>query len=425
MLKCHHLPANRASLFQLSVTKEMSCCQVGCQSFLLTTDKNTLLLRFRSSTGSYVHCYHLLIDSLPSGLIFPFFHGCLSQQQNLLQDYPRTATYQRAILANEADFRNKVVLDVCCGSGILSFFAVQAGASMVYATESSPMSKYTQILVQNNHLSEQIRVLQGEVKKVNCPDMVDVIVSEPFSYMLFNRTLMGNFIHAKKWLKPNGLMFPSFADLHVAPFTDDQLYLEHYARANFWQQRSFYGVNLSALHSAAVDEFFKQPIVDTFDEQILLSRSIKHCINFMDSKEEDIHRIEIPFVFPLLQSGLIHGLAFWFDVAYQGSKTTVWLSTAPTEPPSRWSQVRCLLQTPLFAKSGQTLSGTILLVANNRQSYDINITATVDQSGCRSGNILDLKNLFFSKKTPLPPPPQMTFSVLELHTLVLMELNIQ
>ncbi|XP_028321029.1 histone-arginine methyltransferase CARM1-like isoform X2 [Gouania willdenowi] len=407
------LDANRASLFQLSVTKEMSCCQVGCQSFLLTTDKNTLLLRFRSSTDMK-KLQRLLgrgreeerrtdTDNGSSALSIrptgnsPFhkFHGCLSQQQNLLQDYPRTATYQRAILANEADFRNKVVLDVCCGSGILSFFAVQAGASMVYATESSPMSKYTQILVQNNHLSEQIRVLQGEVKKVNCPDMVDVIVSEPFSYMLFNRTLMGNFIHAKKWLKPNGLMFPSFADLHVAPFTDDQLYLEHYARANFWQQRSFYGVNLSALHSAAVDEFFKQPIVDTFDEQILLSRSIKHCINFMDSKEEDIHRIEIPFVFPLLQSGLIHGLAFWFDVAYQGSKTTVWLSTAPTEPPSRWSQVRCLLQTPLFAKSGQTLSGTILLVANNRQSYDINITATVDQSGCRSGNILDLKNLFF------------------------------
>ena len=30
---------------------------------------------------------------------------------------------------------------------------------------------------------------------------------------------------------------------------------------SFRQQRSFYGVNLSALHGAAVDEFFKQPIV--------------------------------------------------------------------------------------------------------------------------------------------------------------------
>ncbi len=31
-------------------------------------------------------------------------------------------------------------------------------------------------------------------------------------------------------------------------------------------------------------------------------------------------RVEIPFVFTLLQSGLVHGLAFWFDVAYLGSK---------------------------------------------------------------------------------------------------------
>lgn len=47
-------------------------------------------------------------------------------------------------------------------------------------------------------------------------------------------------------------------------------------------------------------------------------------------------------------------------------RSTVWLSTAPTEPLTRWYQVRCLLQTPLFAKLGQTLSGTVLLAANGR-----------------------------------------------------------
>ncbi|XP_071320681.1 histone-arginine methyltransferase CARM1-like isoform X3 [Trachinotus anak] len=368
---------NRASIFQFPVSKEMDCCQVGGQSFLVSVGKMSLLLQFKSPTD--MKNFQQLLkrkneeettdrdkrgskdtESQTLSRRHPTmtenistqgyqFHSCLSQQQSLLQDYLRTATYQRAMFVNDTDFRDKVVLDVCCGSGILSFFAIQAGATRVYAVESSPMAKYTQILVQSNSLSERIRVLEGKVEEVSCPDMVDVIVSEPIGYMLLNERLMESFLHARKWLKPNGLMFPSCGDIHLAPFSDEQLYFEHYARASFWQQRSFYGVNLSALHSAAVDEFFRQPIVDTFDVQILMARSVKHCINFKEAKEEDLHRMEIPFVFTLLQSGLVHGLAFWFDVAYLGSK----------------------------------------------QSYDIHITATVDQSGFRSGNILDLKDPFF------------------------------
>uniref|UniRef100_A0A672J2A3 type I protein arginine methyltransferase n=1 Tax=Salarias fasciatus TaxID=181472 RepID=A0A672J2A3_SALFA len=417
------------------------CCQVGAQSFLVTIGRLSLLLQFKTPTGRYLKLSCDLpeeykdVPEVPqesgsgggsesrrtrggltqettggppgragealdaqrvelASLWCVQFQSCLGQQQSLLQDHLRIATYQRAILANESDFRDKVVLDVCCGSAILSFFSVQAGASRVYAVESSPAATYTQVLVRSNHVQEKIRVLEGSVEEVRCAETVDVIISEPMGYMLLNRKLMDDFLYAKKWLKPNGLLFPSCADIHLAPFTDEQLYFEHCARAAFWQQRSFYGVNLSALHAAAVDEFFKQPIVDTFDVHVLMAKSVKHSIDFLEATQEDLHRIDIPFVFPLLQSGLIHGLAFWFDVAYRGSSATVWLSTAPTEPLTRWSQVRCLLQTPLFARLGQTLSGSVLLTANNRQSYDIQITATVDQSGCRSGNCLDLKNPF-------------------------------
>ncbi|XP_048876025.1 histone-arginine methyltransferase CARM1 isoform X3 [Brienomyrus brachyistius] len=397
-------------VFKFSMGRETEFCRAGNQSFLVTLGCVSVLLHFR--TGTEFHTFHKMVrrDSRlgrePSAFDQRTDDSSARQyfQQNMLQDYLRTATYQKAILLNEVDFRDKVVLDVGCGSGILSFFAIQAGAKKVYAVEASSVARYAekavinshrQILVKSNHLSDRITVLTGKIEEVSFPEQVDVIVSEPIGYMLLNERMLESYLYSKKWLKSKGMMFPTFSDLHLAPFSDEQLYIEHYARSSFWHQTSFFGIDLSGLHSAAVDEFFKQPVVDTFDKQILMAKSVKFSINFLEAKEEDLHRIEIPFVFQLHQSGLIHGVAVWFDVAFVGSRTTVWLSTSPSEPLTHWYQVRCLLQTPLFAKMGQTLSGTVLLVANKRQSYDIHLSAVVDQSGFKSGNVLDLKNPFF------------------------------
>jgi len=69
----------------------------------------------------------------------------------MMQDYIRTETYQRSMLSNVSDFANKVVLDVGAGSGILSFFAVQAGAKKVYAVEASNMAKFCQVGFLSKH----------------------------------------------------------------------------------------------------------------------------------------------------------------------------------------------------------------------------------------------------------------------------------
>jgi predicted RNA methylase len=74
----------------------------------------------------------------------------------MMQDYIRTGTYQRAILANLPDFKDKVVLDVGAGSGILSFFAIQAGARKVYAVEASTMAQHAEVSLLVGSISVQL-----------------------------------------------------------------------------------------------------------------------------------------------------------------------------------------------------------------------------------------------------------------------------
>lgn len=49
----------------------------------------------------------------------------------MLKDQVRTLSYRNAIYQNRHLFKDKVVLDVGCGTGILSMFCAKAGAKMV------------------------------------------------------------------------------------------------------------------------------------------------------------------------------------------------------------------------------------------------------------------------------------------------------
>lgn len=74
----------------------------------------------------------------------------------MIQDSVRTSTYASFILQNPELFRDAIVLDVGCGTGILSLFAARAGAKRVIAVDASDIAKKAKQIVETNGLQDTI-----------------------------------------------------------------------------------------------------------------------------------------------------------------------------------------------------------------------------------------------------------------------------
>lgn len=70
----------------------------------------------------------------------------------MLKDTVRTTAYQRAIENNKEDFKDKIVLDIGAGTGILSIFAARSGAKHVYAIENAEIAYFAEEIIKQNGL---------------------------------------------------------------------------------------------------------------------------------------------------------------------------------------------------------------------------------------------------------------------------------
>uniref|UniRef100_A0A7S3VRI5 type I protein arginine methyltransferase n=2 Tax=Dunaliella tertiolecta TaxID=3047 RepID=A0A7S3VRI5_DUNTE len=349
------------------------------------------------------------IDKGSAEMYFKYY-GMLQHQQNMLQDYVRTGIYHRAITSNKLDFRGKTVMDVGAGSGILSLFAAQAGASKVYAVEASGIVGYTQQLADGNaDMGKTLQVIHAKVEEVDIAEKVDVLISEPMGTLLVNERMLETYLYARdRFLKPGGKMFPQVGRIHVALFSDAFLHQEVMAKATFWTQDNFFKVDLSSLYGSAVDGYFSQVVVDAFDTNVLVSDPASKILDLGTCTAEDLQDVVIPLDLEVKTQGpcAVHGLACWFDVLFPGTNNPVWLTTAPGQPTTHWFQLRCLMKAPIYVPGpGHRVQGSLHLKAHKFQSYDVHLTLTGPpaQPGGppqTSSGVFDLKEPYYRQLTP-------------------------
>jgi len=311
------------------------------------------------------------------------YYAQLTHQQNMLEDVVRTSTYNSAILSNVSVFNGKTVCDIGAGSGILSYMAVQAGASKVYAVEASNMALRIKKLIRacpnkNSWLTDKIEVVISKIEEPNLPiPKVDILISEPIGVLLVHERMIESYLYARDhYLKPGGAMFPSSGTIFLAPCTDASLWSQTMSKVRFWEQSNFYGVDFSPLSQAAKDEYFAQPIVGCFDPRTVMAAPTSYKIDFYTIKNEEIVDIYIPIEWKIAFTGVIHGIGGWFNINFEPPAnfeggSTHCISTAPNCERTHWHQVRFLFKEPLAVNAGETVYGWMRLIANDMRSYTV------------------------------------------------------
>lgn len=114
------------------------------------------------------------------------------------------------------------MIDVGCGSSILSMFAAKAGAKRVYGVDNSNIVSLARELVKENNLQHKISIIHGNIEsdlKELRGVKADIIISEWMGYFLLNENMLKSIIYAwDKYLKREGHLFPSHARIKVAGY---------------------------------------------------------------------------------------------------------------------------------------------------------------------------------------------------------------
>jgi type I protein arginine methyltransferase len=362
----------------------------------------------------------------------------LYHQKQMLCDHNRMAAYHSAILGNRDVFKDKVVMDIGTGSGILAVWAAQAGARKVYAIEYTDMAHHAKKVMVANQVDHIVTVIQSAVEEVELPmekdelvaepnddgtdsmRCVDIIISEWMGYFLLRESMLDSIIRARdKFLKRRtGLLLPSHCSMYVAPVTDEkerkQNGSEYAAAMSDWYDfaettSQTYGVDMNILEAdydrEQKDYYMLSSRWTELTPETVLAEPvrIKH-LDMMTCTLQDSRGIgpdEAPFDFDIkgdeVRGSPVSGIAGWFTSDF-GSRTDAagidapkllhpaFLSTGPENGYTHWGQQTFYFLSSIPVLKGETvrLQGTIQMIRTKANSRLYNCLISYETSRRRT-----------------------------------------
>jgi len=332
--------------------------------------------------------------------------------QEMLTDVVRTKAYQHAIEKNTKYFQGKTVLDIGCGTGILSMFAARAGAKKVVGIDMSSMAFKAMENVKENGLGHIVTIVHGKVedlgdsgsdsgsgsgsgsgssneqkgeqKKNNQtnlellqPNSFDVILSEWMGYALVFECMLETVLKARDvWLKKDGLVLPNIAELYVQGLGD----VDEWGKAvGYWDD--VYGFKMTGMKTLVLPEAH---VFVVKKDSVVGQRHLLHTYDIGTVKPEDLDIRNSKFSLKMSkEETTLTGLCISFDCDFTSNlfDHNIKLPTGPEETPTHWKQTVLWLPEPLVIDNQgkeHVVEGTLTIARNSQNPRNLDFVMVIN-----------------------------------------------
>jgi SAM-dependent methyltransferase len=256
----------------------------------------------------------------------------IDYHRELLADRTRTNAFREAIARTVRP--GDVVVDLGCGSGILSFFACEAGAARVYAIDQTHLADVASFLARHLGFGDRITVLHGEAKTLELPERADVLLSETMGVLGLDEGIGEIVADAReRFLKPGARIVPQRVGVSIVPVE-----LEHdYDRHVGFFGHEHYGLDLTPLRLFASSSILFAHIRS--NAYLDLPREVLS----IDLYRDDAKNAAGSASFTAARNGQLHGFGAFFNATLADG---IELSNRVARETS-WSQALLPLEVPL------------------------------------------------------------------------------